>query len=414
MKNPFDWGKIKKFFGRDEKLKEGEMDERRNKRLFWMITGIVYFVFLMLDLIYLSRFHYENVIWSMDWNWGSAMFLLQMFYALISFRTVGPTKLGAILLFGKPLFDVGSGLTFAPFLVCHLETEEKIVMEDELPAKPELIFRSKKDEPEVVPDDKRKQGYKPPIRIQFGSPDILINIDPEESEERRKLYKTLNEIIEESKVFAKNDPLNVRMTAETPLTVRWQIESLVKFLQTFGTKEKARDQIQDIAVAVLNRDFSKITPAVAQGHLGKFSQLIQGEVKEMVEGGGIKIKTILLRPFVYSHELNDEILKKAKALVGKAATIINAEAQKKKDKLEGEGKGLAEKAVLNGRTQGLAKMAKKLRVSSETVIAAETARIIGSPTDRTIIAGSGGFADLLSAAAAISQTFIPKKKEEKK
>lgn len=415
-------GRIKKFFGKKEKeeksvkseekekTEESGTDEKRNKFLFWMIAGIIYFIFVMFDLFYLSRFHYENVIWGMDWNWGFAAFLLQVFYLLISFQTVGPTELGAILLFGKPLFNVGSGLIFAPFIMCQLVKETRNVIEDELPAKPELIFRSKKEEPDVVPENLLKLGFKPPIRTQFGSPDIVIDIDPEENQIRKELYEELNKFIER-KAFKEDDPLNVRMTAETPLVVRWKIKNLVDFLQTFGTIENARDQMQDIAVAMLNRDFSKITPAVTQSHFGIFSKLILNEISERIGSGGIEILTVLLRPFVYSHELNDKILEKAKALVGKSATITNAEAQKEKDKLEGEGRGLAEKAILDNRTAGLKNMAKELGVSPEIVIGAETSRkITENPGQKTIIVGPDGLTKLITAASAIGEAI---RKEER-
>ena len=394
----------------EEEALSHEVNEPRNKSLFGMITAIVYFILFILDYFCLSRFYYEKIIWGMGWNWGFAMFLLQVFYTLISFRTVGPKELGAILLFEKPLFAVESGLKFVPFLVCRLVKETRNVIEDELPTKPELIYRSKRGEEEVVPENLLKAGYKPPIRVQFGWPGVRIDI-PEEADKRtKKLYEELNNLIDEQKI--KDDPLNVRMTAETPLVVRWKIKSLVEFLRTFGSKEEAKNQIQDIAVAMLNREFSKITPAVAQAHLGKFSELIMADTIARIGSNSIEIQTILIRPFVYSHDLNVSLLKEAQARAEKKAAITNAEAQKEQERLTGEGKGLAARAILDGRTKGLQKMAKTLKIAPEIVVSAETAgKIIEHPDQKMIIAGTPGFTDLMTIAYALVKTA---REEEKK
>jgi len=120
---------------------------------------------------------------------------------------------------------------------------------------------------------------------------------------------------------------------------------------------------------------------------------------------------VLLRPFIYSHDLNVDLLKRAQAQAKKQATITDAEAQKQKDVLEGEGQGEKEKAIIDGRTKGFAYMVKELGVSPLVVLNAETARnITNNPGQKTIVAGSGGFADLLSVAAALGDTL---KKEVK-
>ena len=344
------------------------------------------------------------------WNWGFAVFLSQLFYVLISFRIMGPTELGALLFFGKPIRDVDSGLTFVPFLVCQLVKNTRNVIEDELPARPELIYRSERGKEEVVPENLLKAGYKPPIRIQFGGPGITIDVLENENEVVKRLYGKLNSLIVNKEI--KDDPLNVRMTAETPLVIRWRIKNFCEFLKIFGSKEEAKDQIQDIAVAMLNREFSKITPAIAQAHLGTFSELVKEEIAERIGSNSIEIKTVLLRPFIYSHDLNVDLLKRAQAQAKKQATITDAEAQKQKDVLEGEGQGEKEKAIIDGRTKGLTNMAKELGVLPLAVLSAETARAItANPGQKTIIAGTAGFNDLMAVGAALGEVF---RKEDKK
>lgn len=361
-----------------------------------------------------------------SWNWGWATLFALISYTLLSLRIVGPKELGAILFLGKPIRDVSSGLRFVPFLVCQLVKNTRNIIEIELPTRPELIFRAKRNEEEVVPKDLLALGYKPPVRVQFGWPGIELSTkyleakikdtgiekgERDKTERTKKLYDTLNELITNEKI--KDDPLNIRMTAETPLVVRLRIRSLSEFLGIFGSLEKANDQIQDIAVAMLNREFSKITPAVAQHNLGTFSELIRDEIIERIEkmesdkksDRSMDIVTVLLRPFVYSHELNEALQKPAQERAKKQSTITAAQAQKQKDALEGKGKGAAEKAVLDGRTKGLQEMAKNLGVKPELVLSAETARAITqNPGQKTVIVGTKGFSDLIGIATGIGKT----------
>ncbi|MEK7162676.1 MAG: hypothetical protein AAB696_00035 [Patescibacteria group bacterium] len=389
----------------------------------WRMVIIINLVLIVVEYAWFSRYS-TMIIGELgeygEWNWGWAIFFAQVLYNILSFKIVGPTELGAIILFGKPLYDVGSGLYFVPFPVYQLVKDTKNVIEDELPAKPELIYRSKKEEAEVLPENLLKLGFKPPNRIQFGWPGTSISIEDEKDKEMKKFYEEINKFIEEKKgkeegSNGKKDPLNVRMTVEVPFTIIWKIKSLVGLLKIFGSREEARNKLQDIAIAMLNRDFSKITPAVAQYFIGRFSQLIKKEITERIEAieekdgkkddekkNSIEVMAFLLRPLGFSHELNDDLLKQARAETQKQAMIIGAEGQKEKDMLEGQGKGSSEKAILDGRTEGILNMVEKLGVSPELIINTETARkITENPGQKTIIIGSKGFTDLMAVGSAL-------------
>ncbi|OGM91794.1 hypothetical protein A2999_01320 [Candidatus Wolfebacteria bacterium RIFCSPLOWO2_01_FULL_38_11] len=402
--------------------------ERMTKWIFLSVAVILNFFLIIVEYVWLSK--YSIMIGEWECNLGWATFFAQLLYNILSFRIVGPTELGALLFFGRPIRDVDSGLRFVPFLVCRLARNTKNAIEIELPARPELIYRAERGKEEVVPENLLKLGFRPPIRVQFGWPGIKLETedlggkikDPKTKEEEREkaiktkeLYDALNKLII-GEIF-EGDPLNVRMTVETPLVVRLKISSLVNFLEVFGSIENAEDHIQDIAVAMLNREFSKITPAVAQHHLGTFSNLIKDDVIERIRSDkgsdcGVNIMTVLLRPFVYSHEFNAAIQEPAEERAKKQATVTAAEAQKRKDILEGEGQGAKEKAIIDGRTKGLTNMAKELGVLPLAVLSAETARAItANPGQKTIIAGTAGFNDLMAVGAALGEVF---RKEDKK
>ena len=133
------------------------------KNIFWLSVIIVCVILSIVDVLLLN---YQETILGMEWNWGWAAFFAQLLYAILSFRIVGPTELGARLFFGKPIGEVSSGLAFIPFLICQLKTETRLIIQDELPADPQHIWR----EPKGKEGGEIPKGYFPPIRVLFGFP----------------------------------------------------------------------------------------------------------------------------------------------------------------------------------------------------------------------------------------------------
>ena len=105
-------------------------------------------------------------------DWFEIVLACIMLYIAASLRIVGPTELGCILRFGKPLKNVSSGLVFAPLWIFTLETETKLVIQDELPTEPEKIYRGSERDPEgsTVPPELAALGF---IR-RFESPSVVV------------------------------------------------------------------------------------------------------------------------------------------------------------------------------------------------------------------------------------------------
>jgi regulator of protease activity HflC (stomatin/prohibitin superfamily) len=346
-------------------LKESNMD---SKLMFRLIVGGAYAVLLLISVI-LSN--HSSVVFSSDWNWGLALFLMIVLYTIASFRQLGPTELGARVLFGKPIDQVSSGFVFVPVGIFTLEVAPATVIQDELPSDPQNIFRG---DGEVPP------GKFPPIRIPFGLP-----------------------------TTENDDPYDHRMTQEVVPVVTWRIENFIKFLTTIGSVNEARRQMEDTAIAMLIEAFAKITPAVALQELEKHSNDLKRSIDDRVEGWGIELKSAKIKGINFDHALNTAILGVPKATVNAKATVITAEARKRQLELEGAGAGNAEKAILDGRTAGLKKMATELGIDGKAVLAAETARgITSNPGQKTIIAGSGGFSDLAIVGAVLGETLQKK------
>ena len=346
--------------------------------------------FLFIDIEKTDTAKETAKILGQEWNWGWAMFFAQILYIVFSFKTVGPTELGAILFFGKPVKEVSSGLVFIPLGICKLQTETRLTIQDELPSDPQHIYRG---------EDKIPEGMFPPIRIPFGFPRTAEDL--EKLDIKFPPGMTKKELV----VPLEDDPLNVRVTAEVVPIIRWNIKDYIQFLTTIGSRKEARNQMEDCAIASLTREFAKITPAVALANLGTYSYALEEEIKERIEGWGINLKNAQIKAINFHRDLNTAIGEVPRMKLKAKTITINAKAEKEQKRLLGEGEGAAEKAILDGRTAGLKTMKDDLGLAPDLVLSAETARAITqNPGQKTVIVGPKGFSDLIGIATGIEKT----------
>ena len=307
---------------------------------------------------------------------GLVLFLIQVLYTTEGFHQIGPTYLGARLLFGRPVNNLYSGLVWIPPFICQLVIETRLTVQDELPSDPENIYRG--DDP-VTPE-----GKFPPIRIPFGP-------------------------AAEGEIS--DDPLNVRMTQEVVPIIRWRIVNFRVFLSTIGSREEARRQMEDNSVSILLRGFAKITPAVALANLDTHDSVLSSEIGKNVMSWGVDLESAKIKLINFTHAINGSIQEIGEATAKKRSRIIEAEGIKVSEQLKGEGEVLAEQGLLDGRTNGLKRMSGKLKVSAETILGAEVARAITeNPGQKTFIAGSGAFKDIASVAAVAGDAFASTEK----
>ncbi|MEK7662377.1 MAG: hypothetical protein AAB355_02710 [Patescibacteria group bacterium] len=378
-----------------KKAKETPVAEKSKTSRFWLVVGITYGVLFALEAVLWLGGHFVEVFGE-KWNRGEVLFLAQVLYTFASFRTVKPTELGAILLFNRPVAEVRSGLVFVPLFICQLQKETALVMQKELPADPEHIFREE-DKKEVP------KGFFPPIRIPFGHPS-------------KKLPKGLPTDFLPAE---EDDPLNVRVTAETVIIIRIRIKKgrYITFLTRVGSMVEAIRQIQDTAVAMALREFAQVTPAIVLRNLQYYNQMLKKEIQRLVgemvgesdveEGNdwGLTIHDAQIKLINFHRDLNTAIGKVPIATLEAKATVIGGDAERQKRELHGRGDAAAELAVLTNRADGLAKIKGSLEVSAEAVIGTEAARAITlNPGQKTIIAGSGGFADLLGIGTSLGES----------
>ncbi len=348
---------------------------------FWVVVGFVSVIFFAIEIVLqLQGTTFKDSFFEVEWSAGGLLLVLQMLYIVASFKIVGPTRLGAVLLFGKPIYNVSSGLCFVPLFICTLEEEARLNIEREWPANPEKIYRGDGTSPE---------GFFPPNRITFGYPSKPDTNDP--NDPRRDL--------------GEDDPLNRRVTLEVPIFAVYRIDDFCKFLTTVGTTGEADRILNDIALGAIADDFGKFTPAVINKDLNRYTEKARRAVEEFADNNdfGISMATVQIKQLLPAHSLNEEIQKMSMAAAQKVATMTTAEGEKEKRRLEGEGDGLGEQARIDGRTAGYKRQATELGVPAMAVLGAETARVITeNPGQKTVIVGTGGLAELIGVASGIA------------
>lgn len=353
------------------------------KEYIWAVVIVT--VLIILIIVGLNLFH-SVTIGDVKHGVGTLFLYGLLICIAASVRTVGPTEIGCLLLFNKPVGNVKPGIVIVPVLICRLVIEKGTVIQDELPTDPEFIYRgSEKDlEGKTVPEELKLKGYKPPIRVTFNGPSSEADTEVTLSDGTKK-------------IISKTDPYNRRLTCEVTPIVRWRIIDFVKFIQNIGDMESARKQMEDTCVEIFTQELTRITPAEALLRMREYSDKLKTALEKTTTTWGVQIEDAQLKGIGFSHELNKAV-----------QAVVEEERNMEANRLKGLGEGARIKGVLDARTEGYTKMKDGLGVGGHIIIGAETARAIAGEGDKsgqkTIIAGSGGFADLIGAATTISET----------
>ncbi len=295
-----------------------------------------------------------------QWNWGIIILAIEMVHLGLSFKIIGPTELGAVLLFGRPLYQVQSGLVFAPFIICQIIKETCLVIKKQFPEEPELVDKTGDDTKPVRP------GFVKPIRVTTAS------------------GKMLNEFKDKIKNYEK-DPLNDMLTLEPSVVVRFQIQrdNFIPFLINIGSVRNAVSQMRDTVDAVLNIEFPKRTPALIILEKEEINKMLKKEIEDLVgekdpnvslnsekerERWGIDIINVQLVDVGLGKTINAKIEGVPDSKLSAEATVRKSQAEKDAMVLKGQGekefetdKGAgvanARKAYLKAEAEGLQKIA---------------------------------------------------------
>lgn len=345
-------------------------------------------------------------------NMGRVILALCGLYTIASFRVVGPQELGAVLLFGKPLYEVSPGLVFVPFGICQLVKESALVIEAEFPADPEKIDKS-------GDDTRRDPNLVQPIRVPTASPQSV------DAAHQNQLARY------------EHDSLNHRMVTEVRFYTRYQIYRgwFIQFLQTIGSLEEANRQLRDTSEGILKVEFSKRTPPMIVAEQAEINDAML-EAAEILVGEkprpgitfdpnarwALNIRDMRITDIDFSKSVHESLRNVPVAAATKQKTIIDAEAalEKKRREAVGEnvfetekGAGLASarQAYLAAEAVGLEAIAKSARTKAgKEALRYKTTEAAIKDNTKVVITPPGGIGNILGAAAAVQETLREEKK----
>lgn len=351
---------------RREEIKK-ERKRREFKKMIWLCISIMltYAIFAGVAVVLIEK----NI--SIDekdqWNWGWMIISIEILHLYLSLKKVGPQELGAVLIFGRPLYQVKSGLVYVPFVICQLSKDDGTVISIQYPAEPEKIDKTGLDDRPVLP------GFMKPIRITTASIDTI----PKEFMEGIKKRINISD-----KFY--NDPLNGRMTLEPVIFIRFQIrrDDYISFLTHLGDIEKTKTAIRDTVDAVLNIEFSKRTPILILMDIEDINKEIKNSLEILIgeipdpkdpdsfnpeESWGIDVLRSQLTEIDLTKKINVSLRDIIDSNLRINVTIKDAEGRKVARGLDGEGenkfeteKGIglanARESFLNAEAKGLEKI----------------------------------------------------------
>lgn len=278
------------------------------------------------------------------------IFGIWLLYLLSGFKKVNINEMGAIFCYGKGICDLdpGTGLIFILKGIFKLDKETNLIIAEYCPAEPEKIF--KEDDKELLPI-----GMVRPMRIPTATLDTAIF----ENDEEKKKYE--------------KDKLSVRLVIDIICIVYIQIDSLILLRRNIGKIEKASEYTKKASENSLVKIFGDKIPPQIIHEVRSIDVDLKKELEGTLKNWGVGVRGFLLMTPDLTHPLSsalrnvalegvrkDELIIKTTA--DSEALKIRAYAEKANLMLIGEGKAWAERVLLEAKTIGYDKMAKKIGV----------------------------------------------------
>ena len=298
----------------------------------WKIIAILYALVTLTVVI--LHFKWEefsretNLFGAVNYSHQNLLIGFAISYFLLSFNTVRETEIAILIILGKPLCKVKSGLCVVPLGICWLDRYSKQSREVDWPANRKDIWRGEGD----IPD-----GKVPPFRVVTG--------DKNKEEERQ------------------TDPesLDVRMVLEPSGQVLYSIEEndeeeegkegVIQFLEVVGSFEKADQRMIETILATVKEEYGIRTPAKIVQDAMTIDKEISIALKKLVGAGehgrawGVKIDKVVTSENGLPRRVSESLADVGKSLSDRR-TLANLG--------RGQGEAISNNMALSGITDGMA------------------------------------------------------------
>lgn len=348
---------------REEIKKKHKRKELKKMIRLWVWVMLAYAIFASVAIVLIKN--KISIDQKNEWNLGWTILSFEFLHFALSFSAVGSMELGAILFFGRPLYQVKSGLVYRPFIVCQLVKDSKTVVPLQFPGPPERIDKSGDDTKSVKP------GFVKPIRVTTASRDMLTQENLDKLNARNDDFKKY--------------PLNDMLTVEPEVFLRYQRrpDDYISFLSHIGDDRRVLIAIRDTVDAVLRIEFAKRTATLILMEQDEINKELLNKIEILVgeradpknpdsfdpeESWGINVLNVQLTNVDLGRTLNQTLRDVVNSQFQRTTDITIADGKKRVRELEGEGegkyetergKGLASARLdfLNAEAEGLKKIA---------------------------------------------------------
>lgn len=383
--------------------------------LITLVTLIIINVILVLGAL-MSGFEYTAELM----KFSSAVSLAYLIMSWQFYDPILAEELGVRSVLGLPLDKVSAGPVYAPLGVVTIDRLPTATVQREFPAEPQKIYLPKDDEPDTPPKD---SGLVPALRITFANRPI------DETEARRVFagfytvpHGGVGLVFNPTAVIDDDGLSNSRITAVVQHITRFRIFNPIQFIIAVPPQDETGDRLDEVArqvedeqVIALNNILSQLTVDQATRNLPWINAVLFHKVCVHIkadENGhsdkwGIDLEGAAIKPFQFNRALNASMTKTAEAAFNAVATVRNAGAAREAAILIGQGAAQAaqdlEQATLEGRAEGLAKIARLAATpEGQTALATEVARAVADGGNAVIV-GTDGMKDIIALAAAVTK-----------
>lgn len=291
-----------------EKLEQDKKEEEIRKRRLWVKIPFFFLNFLLLIVAGLVMLFTSKESFANKHNLLEIVAYVEIIYLVLSLKKVNIDEIGAILFFGQPEYEIPSGLFLVPFGFFSINKDSRLIIEDQYPGDPEIVDKTSSDT--LAP------GKVYPIRVTHAAP-----------------------------TGKPAGPLDVQMTTEVSISARYRIKrgSYLEFLETIGDMEKVRTAIRDTIESEVKKQFAARTASVTLGEQKEIEDKIRDSVVLLTDSWGIEVVTIQIVDIDLGKTVNERLRNVPAAKLAKEAKITDAEAEREKLILEGQGRADAEK-----------------------------------------------------------------------
>lgn len=357
--------------------------------LFWALTMVVVGTLTGIATATVFLIPSEISVGGIAFNPQMILLLAELLYIAAGFRSIPTDRAAGLDFAGTPVKQFGNGLKWYPWLVFNLTTESALLVQAEFPGDADHVFWG--GEEKELTDGKVR-----PIYILTGEnpgsnlpTDLQTNLGASAlvrfqlvSQRYFDLVRNVAPVDE-----ANGSVIRETMTGNSSVTPR-----LLEVLR----------QLRDTGARYMGEVIGKLSYNEITLHRALLDEWLFNRIKLEMIPWGLELREAGFTQLNPGHDYNKALQDRSAASITRDAIVLQAEGDKRKLELLGEGTAAARLALLKAEAEGQKKIRDGLGVSGEQVLAADVGKELGKGGNTVIVGpglGAAGLGAILGAGA---------------